>query len=363
MPASRREFLTGEAVLNAARRQAEQAADALTAATAGLPHAGDTLRLETRAMACQWAVILNPGPHDQVMAASDALSEVHRVERLLSVYRADSDVSRLNRLAFREPQIVTPELHDLLAECRRLWESTGGAFDAASRALILLWQECRRSGRVPSPEELEAALAKSGTNHVHLQAGSDSRSVSFDVEGVGLDFGAIGKGYAIDRAAAVLRTAGIDEFLVHGGHSSLSAAGGHAGQSGWPVGLKNPLFTDQPYLTLLVRDRALATSGSNVQYFRHEGRRYGHILDPRTGRPAEGLLSVSVLAPTAAEADAVSTALYVLGLDRAIEYCDSHPSLGAILTPPPARGRRLSPILKNIDPANVFPASDDVELN
>jgi thiamine biosynthesis lipoprotein len=363
MPASRREFLTGEAVLNAARRQAEQAADALTAATADLPHAGDTLRLETRAMACQWAVLLNPGPHEQVMAASDALNEVHRVERLLSVYRADSDVSRLNRLASRGPQSVTPELFDLLTECRQLCESTGGAFDAATLSLIRLWQECRRSGRVPTPEELVTALAKSGTNHVHLQADGDCRSVSFDGEGIGLDFGAIGKGYAIDRAAALLRAAGIDEFLVHGGHSSLTAAGGHAGQVGWPVGLKNPLFTDQPYLTLLVRDRALASSGSNIQYFRHDGRRYGHILDPRTGWPAEGLLSVSVLAPTAAEADAVSTALYVLGLDRAMQYCEDHPSIGAILTPPPARGRRLSPILKNIDPAIVFPTWDDVELD
>jgi thiamine biosynthesis lipoprotein len=120
------------------------------------------------------------------------------------------------------------------------------------------------------------------------------------------------------------------------------------------VGVKNPLFTDERYATLLLRDQAMATSGSNIQYFRFQGRRYGHILDPRTGWPADELLSVTVLAPTAAEADALSTAFYVLGLEKALEYCDNHPSIGALLVPPPQQGRRLEPVVRNISDDALF---------
>ncbi len=325
------------------------------------------MRLETEAMACSWAVILNPGPADQVMAAANALEEVRRVERLLTVFRDESEVSRLNREAASTPAAVTPELFALLLECRELYEQTEGAFDPASQALIELWRTCRRSDRIPTQEEIDAALNCSGFAHVRLSdavefPADSSPHMAFDARGVGLNFGAIGKGYAIDRAAAVLGARGLGDFLVHGGRSSLYASGGHAGQAGWPIGLKNPLFTEASYLTLLLSDQALGTSGSNIQYFRYGGRRYGHILDPRTGWPAESLLSVSVVAPTATQADALSTAFYVLGLEKTQQYCDTHRSVGAILTPPPERGKRLSPLVCNLPQEQVFPVSDDIEV-
>jgi thiamine biosynthesis lipoprotein len=177
--------------------------------------------------------------------------------------------------------------------------------------------------------------------------------VRFPADGFRLDLGAVGKGYAADCAAAELRARGVCDFLIHGGFSSLYAAGEHASQEGWPVGLKNPLFTAETYATVLLRDCGLSTSGSNIQYFRHAGRRYGHILDPRTGWPSEGLLSVTVTAPTAAEADALSTAFYVMGLEKAVAYCHDHPQVGAILIPPPDR-RSLEPIVLNIPEDRVF---------
>jgi thiamine biosynthesis lipoprotein len=352
---SRRQFLTGRV---AARPLAP---------SRPLPREEATVRLETEAMACFWAVILNPGPAEQVMLATDALDEVRRVERLLTVFRQDSPVVELNRTAADAPATVTPELFALLLECRKLYDQTEGAFDPASQALLELWRACRRADRIPTQTEIDAALQGSGFSHVQLldaerSPGDPQPRVAFDVQGVGLNFGAIGKGYAIDRAAAVLRARGMDEFLIHGGRSSLYASGGHAGQAGWPVGLKNPLFTEASYLTLLLHDQALGTSGSNVQYFRHGGRRYGHILDPRTGWPAQSLLSVSVVAPTAAQADALSTAFYVLGLEKARQYCDTHSSVGAILTPPPERGKRLSPLVCNLPEEQVFPVSAEVEV-
>jgi len=355
VPSNRRDFLTGRAIQSAVARTREELADVLVNAEGRTePQAFDTLRLETRAMACPWSVILEPGASERVMIASDALSLVHELEAQLSVYREDSTVSRINHLAAKGPQTLEPDLFDLLARCVGYWQQTDGAFDVAVRALILLWKQCREAGRIPTDDELAAAREVTGSQHLMLDA--TSSSIGFDRAGAGLDLGAIGKGYAVDRAANVLTAAGMTDFVVHGGFSSVLACGDHAGQGGWPIGLKNPLFTEERYATLLLKDRALATSGSNIQYFRYQGRRYGHLLDPRTGWPAEALLSVSVIAPTAAEADALSTAFYVMGLEKAVAWCHNRPEIGAILVPPPQQGRELDPVLCNIPPEILFVA-------
>lgn len=355
---TRRDVLTGRAVRKELARTGDAVADAVVDAEEGRaePAAGDTIRLETRAMGCPWCVIMEPGLPEQVMQASAALEVVHELDAQLSVYKEESEVSRLNRRAADEPQRIEEGLFRLLSECVRLHAETGGAFDAAARALILLWRRCRQEGRVPEPSEVDVALTMTGMPRVLLD--SAAQIVEFDRPGVGLDFGAIGKGYAIDRGAEALQQVGMENFLLHGGHSSLMARGTHHGLAGWPVGVKNPLFTEQRYATLLLRDQAMSTSGSNIQYFRHQGRRYGHILDPRTGWPAEGLLSVTVLAATATEADALSTAFYVMGLEKALEYCDNHPSIGALLIPPP-QDRRLEPVIRNIAEDALFVAGDD----
>jgi thiamine biosynthesis lipoprotein len=349
---SRREFLSGRAALKEVARTGCAVADAITGEAEGrtAPAAHDTIRLETRAMGCPWGVIMEPGPPEQVMQASAALETVHALDAQLSVYRDDSEVSHVNRAAAGAAVTVEAGLFQLLQHCRQLSDGSEAAFDPAVRALIFLWRRCRQEGRVPDQMEVDAALTMSGIRHVRLD--ESTQTVSFLRQGVGLDFGAIGKGFAIDRATAELRRLGMRSFLLHGGHSSLMARGEHHGQGGWPVGLKNPLFTDQHYATILLRDQALSTSGSNVQFFRHRGRRYGHILDPRTGWPAEGLLSVTVVAPTAAEADALSTAFYVMGLEKARRYCDNHPAVGAVLVPPPV-DRDLEPVVCNI-PADVL---------
>lgn len=359
-PASnRRDFLTGRALQLAVAQVGEEAADAFVNALGEPePRAFDTLRLETRAMACPWSVILEPGPADRVMLASDALSLVHELETRLSVYREDSTLSRINREAAAGALPLEPDLFALLSQCVELWKATGGAFDVAVRALILLWRRCRDAGRIPEEAELATALHTSGSQHLRLDAGASS--IVFGRPGVGLDLGAIGKGYAVDRAADVLTQAGMTDFVIHGGHSSLLACGEHGGQGGWPIGLKNPLFTEERYATLLLRNRALATSGSNIQYFRYQGRRYGHLLDPRTGWPADALLSVTVLAPTAAEADALATAFYVMGLEKAVAWCHNRPEIGALLVPAPASGRGLAPVVCNLPDEQLFLAEQAV---
>ena len=354
-PASsnRREFLTGRALQGDIARTGDELADALVNSSGEAePQASDTLRLETRAMGCSWSVILEPGAHERVMLATDALSLVHDLDRALSVYRDDSTITMVNRLAADAPQRVDRWLFVLLSQCVELYRQTDGGFDIAVRALILLWRRCREAGRVPTDAEVAAALASSGTRHLRLD--ESHQTIAIDQPGVGLDLGAIGKGYAVDRAAAQLTEAGMTDFVVHGGHSSVFAQGEHSNQGGWPIGIKNPLFTDERYATLLLSNRALATSGSNIQYFRYQGQRYGHLLDPHTGWPADALLSVSVLAPNAADADALSTAFYVMGLEKAVAWCHNRPEIGALLVPAPRQGRDLSPVVCNLSGEILF---------
>lgn len=305
--ASRREFLTGRAVREEALRAQEKLADAVLGEQeeTEVPTGHDTIRLETRAMACPWCVVLNPGPPRQVMIASDALNMVHEVESELTVYRDDSALSLINARAAESPHVVEDNLFELLKRCCDLTAETDGAFDPVTRNLILLWRQCREGGRIPTDNEIDSALCRCGVDRVMFDEAG--RQISFDQPGVGFDLGAIGKGVAIDRAAEHLSREGVADFVLHGGHSSMSARGDHYGQGGWPVGIRNPLFTERRFVTLLLRDCGISTSGSNIQYFRHGGRRYGHILDPRTGWPADELLSVTVLAPTATDADALST--------------------------------------------------------
>lgn len=349
--ASRRDLLTGRAVRSAVERAGDVIADQVVDRRAAIV-AGPTVRLETKAMGCPWNVIMNPGPPEQVMIASDAFAVVHDLENQLTVYRDDSDVARLNANAAESPQIVQHDLYAFLKWTRALSDTTDGAFDSASGALIRLWRDCRLSDRIPTPNEIAGALKCSGIRNITFD--DTSRTIRFPRPGFGFDLGAVGKGHGVDQLAARLRENGMSDFLVHGGYSSVFAAGDHVGQGGWPVSLKNPLFLDDSYATVLLSNRALGTSGSNVQYFRHEGRRYGHILDPRTGWPAEGLLSVTVLAATAAEADAYSTALYVMGLEKAIRWCQDHPDVWAILVPPADSAGRLSPVICNLPEELVF---------
>lgn len=350
---NRREFLTGQALRKQVERAGSVFADALDGgANVRAPEAGDTVRLTTRAMACDWGIVFNPGPASQIMGASDAFDVVHALEEQISVYRESSELSRLNKGAAREPVVVERKLFELLKIARDVSRETENAFDPTSGPLIALWRRCRLEGRIPTDEEIAAQLAITGIEQVHFDD-ANSR-IGFDREGVELNLGAIGKGYAVDQAGEFLAVRNHEHWLIHGGRSSILAQGDHAGLGGWPVGLRNPLLPHERFATALLKNSAMATSGSNIQYFRQGGRRYGHLLDPRTGWPAEQLLSVTVFAPNAALADALSTAFFVGGVEIARQYCDNHPEVGAVLVPAPESGRRLEPVLLGIPDEMLF---------
>ncbi len=325
------------------------------------PAGGSTLRLSTRAMACDFTVILNPSQNPPITAAGEALERIHTAESWMSIYREHSEISILNTLAGTQAVSVSHQLLELLQLAHRLHELTGGGFDLASGCLTQLWRTARKAGRLPEPNEVEAAQAACGFRHVRLDR--TSGTVRFDHPDLRLDPGAIGKGVALDDAAVWLssRDDAPPDFLIHGGHSSLLARGEHNGHAGFPVGLGNPLFTRQRMATLLLHNQAMGTSGSNIQFFRHQGRRYGHILDPNTGWPAEGVLSVTVLAPSAAVADALSTAFFAIGAEKAVDCCRRMPEIGMILTPQPDRGTLLRPLITGIRPSLIYWDEEQME--
>jgi thiamine biosynthesis lipoprotein len=170
--------------------------------------------------------------------------------------------------------------------------------------------------------------------HVALDAAR--QTVAFRRPGMSINFNSMGKGYALDRAAELLAANGVDDFLLQGGKSSVLARGDQPGsdEAGWRVGVRHPLRANERMAELVLHNQALSTSGAGTQFFIRRGMRYGHILDPRTGRPAEGLFSATVIAPTAAEAEGLSTAFYVMGPEQAAEYCAARPEIAALLVAP-----------------------------
>lgn len=336
---NRREFLTGQAALKAVRGAADQAPAPETSPLAAEQPAARSYLVEiTRAaMAAEFQICLNAGQYPGgPEVALRALDVVEAVEDQLTVFRAHSEVSRLNHRAAQEAVPVSPDLFRLLQQAVALSAATGGAFDITSGPLSKVWGFFRRQGRVPDEADLSEALTRVGSRYLALDA--EHQTVRFLHPGLEINFHAIGKGYALDRCAELLRQQGIEHFLLHGGHSSMLAAGSRSGatdeQAGWYVALRHPLKRHVGLGEIRLRERALGTSGSGVQFFHYRGQRMGHVLDPRTGQPAEGVLSATVLAPTAAEADALATAFYVLGAERTRAYCAGHEAVAAILVCP-----------------------------
>jgi len=339
---SRRQFLRGISAADAMgdAAQAALAQSATPQPSPGVPADSYLLQVSRQAMACQFQVCLNVGQYANDMeAALEAMDLVESLEEQISYFRPGSEISRINRIAAEEPVEVEPRLFQLLELAIQISRQTSGAFDITATPLWNTWGFCRRAGRIPADDEL--AVARDCVGSRWLELDPDRHSVRFRKPGVEISLGSIGKGYTLDRCGEKLMAAGITDFLIHGGQSSVLAHGCRADKSqttasmpSWGVGVAHPVRSRGRLAEIRLAGRALATSSSQFQSFRHGGKRYGHILDPRTGRPADKVLAVTVVAPTAALADALSTAFYVLGLEPAVEFCRQRPEIGAVFVLP-----------------------------
>lgn len=263
-------------------------------------------------------IVFAPDESSGSEALEKAFGEIKSVEDLMSTWREDTELSRLNASAGGPPAAVSEALFEVLARSMEISALTGGAFDVTVRPLVEVWKAAGKRNALPTEPELARARKRVGYERVLLD--SENRTVTLP-KGMGIDLGAIAKGYAVDRAARALRVLGIGAFLIEAG-GDLFAAGQVPDTPArpWSIGVQDPFDTETGRLIrgLAMADRAAATSGHYYRSVTIRGVKYSHIIDPRTGRPVEHIAaSVTVIAPSCMDADALATALSVLGADRA----------------------------------------------
>ena len=251
-------------------------------------------------------------------AVAQGLEEARRLDDMLSNYKPDSEWSRVNQLAAGGPVRITPELFQLLTACIQYSRESEGAFDITVGPLMKVWGFYKGSGHLPHRAEIRSAMDLVGYRNILLDPAT--QSVRFAKRGVEIDPGGIGKGYAVDRIAQILKENGIQNGLVSGGGSSIYAIGAPPGEKGWKLDIKNPHDTSESVESVYLKDESMSTSGSYEKFFHAEGRIYSHIMDPRTGYPAQGMLSTSVIAPKTLDSEAWTKPYYILGAQWAAKH-------------------------------------------
>ncbi len=246
-------------------------------------------------------------------AIAQALEEARRLNQLLSNYLPDSEWSRVNRLAGRQPVTVSPELFQLLQDCVSYSRQSEGTFDITVGPLMKVWGFYKGSGHLPHRSEVEAALEDVSWRNIELDP--RNHTVRFARLGVNIDPGGIGKGYAVDRMADILKQDGVKSALVSGASSSIYAIGAPPGEPGWKISIKNPRDTSKTAAAVWLKDQSLSTSGNYEKFFYADGKMWSHIMDPRTGYPSMGTLSVSIISPRTIDSEAWAKPYYILGRD------------------------------------------------
>jgi len=275
-------------------------------------------------------VVYAPDAAAASRASTAAFKRIAAVDNTMSDYNPGSELMSLCRRAGGRPVRVSEDLFQVLAKSQELAERTDGAFDITVGPVVRLWRRARRQRELPAPDELARARQLVGYRKLRLNA--RARTAKLLKKGMLLDLGGIAKGYAADQALAVLKAQGISSALVvAGGEVAVSAP--PPGRPGWRVGIA-PLESPEnpPTRFLLLHDVAVSTSGDAEQYVEIEGKRYSHIVDPRTGLGLVGRSSVTVVAPNGTTSDAMATAISVLGPERGLELVRATPGTAALIT-------------------------------
>lgn len=358
---SRREFLRGISAIDAIRRETELAIDdaSMEAKAQAVSHDRQTGYLEyysKTAMACEFEIFFNLHQYKQAgIATMEAFQLIDLLEDQLTIYRDHSELSRINQTAFDKKVVVENRLFELLALAKRIYLDTQGAFDITSGPLTRLWGFEKRKGNLPTQKQVDETLPSIGSDQFNLC--SQESTITFTSANLKLNLGGIGKGHALDRVTELFSQQGIENYIVHGGQSSVIASGNDtetgaslfhpttkiqsASELGWTVGITHPTLPGQRFAEVYLYNQALGTSGSARQGFYHQGKKYGHIIDPRTGWPANSYLSTTVISNSAAISDALATAFFVMPIDSIQSYCDRNPDVSAILLAenPDSRGQ------------------------
>ena len=286
----------------------------------------ETLKAACNAMATRFEMVLHGENRVSLRAAAEeAIREIERLHQQLNLYSPSSEVSSINARADFEAVQVEPRLFQLLLTARRIHLETGGAFDVTIAPLVRCWGFMDGTGVYPDPEDFDNARSRVGMQHVLLD--EKHFTIRFRQPRMMIDLGSIGKGYALDVAAESLLEAGIRSALIHGGTSTVCAIGVPPDSDAWKVAVDAPpaaggsapsptgaQASKRPLAVFALRDESLSVSAVHGKSFRSEGKTYGHVIDPRTGVPAQGAALAAVALPLATESDALSTALLLGGL-------------------------------------------------
>lgn len=261
---------------------------------------------------------------EETMAA--AFREMERIDFLMSSYREESEVRRINRHAGEKEVLVSPETLEVIERALFFSSLSAGAFDITIAPVFRLWNF--RAGKVPEERILRENLKKVDYRRVRVERLRSS--VWLEKKGMELDLGAIAKGYAVDRASSTLQKGGVQTFLVNAG-GDLKVQGAKEKGVPWIIGIRHPRLSSELIAKLKPHQAAVATSGDYEKFFLHGGQRYHHILNPSTGLPARECQSVTVMAPSAMDADAVATTVFVLGPKRGFSLLENLPHIQAII--------------------------------
>ncbi|MBI2876287.1 MAG: FAD:protein FMN transferase [Candidatus Tectomicrobia bacterium] len=312
----------------------------------GPPRAGgEEVRVErSRPMMGTMVAITVLGPDRALCdrAVEQAFQKIETVDRLMSVFKEDSQVSQLNRSAGKAWVALDPPVLEVLEAAVLYARLSEGAFDITVGPLLRLWGFYREKGHLPSPQEIRRA--RSLVDYREIEIDRPGGRARLKRPGMAIDLGGIAKGYAVDKAVEALKKNGIQQGLVNTG--DLYAFGGSKEKGLWRIGLQHPREREKIVTLLEVADRAVATSGNYERYFVLKGKRYAHIFDPRTGWPTQGMASVTILADRTMAAEALAVSVFVLGVQKGLALVNRLPGVEAIVIAEEGpQGRQLAPYL------------------
>lgn len=257
-----------------------------------------------------------------------AVAEITRIEKLISSWDENSQTSEINRNAGIKPVKVDSDLFDLINNAIGISKLTDGAFDISYASMDRIWKFDGSMMAMPSKEEIEASVAKVGFQYIVLD--KEKSTIFLKLEGMKIGFGAIGKGYAADRAKSLLIKKGVPSGIINAS-GDMNTWGKQPNGNEWKVAITNPLDKNKVFALLPITNGAVVTSGNYEKYVNFNGKRYTHIIDPRTGYPSSGIISVTVFAPKAELADALATSVFVMGIEAGLDRINQLPKVECII--------------------------------
>ena len=257
-----------------------------------------------------------------------AKKEIIRIEDLISSWDQKSETSRINRNAGIAAVEVSKELFDLIFRAQQISKLSSGAFDLTFAAVDKLWNFDGRESEMPNPDALKASVFNIGYQLIELD--EESLTVFLPKKGMKIGFGAIGKGYAADRAKQLLVERGVLGGIINAS-GDMNTWGTKPDGSSWTIGIVNPMNNKKVFSWFSLEHNAVVTSGDYEKFTQINGRRYSHIIDPRTGIPSQGIVSCTIFAGKAELADAIATAIFVMGVESGLFLIDQLPDIEAIL--------------------------------